>query len=85
MPTMPAEIRDLQKALPALLADANKTLQKEHVTLVAQGHLPEAAAANDSASDGTEASALLDDGEADPSAAAAHPHSSCLGAAAECG
>ena len=72
---MPAEIRDLQKALPALLADANKTLQKEHVTLVAQGHLPEAAAANDSASDGTEASALLDDGEADPSAAAAHPHS----------
>ena len=75
MPTMPADIHDMRKALPALLADANKTLQKEHVMLVAQGHLREAAAANDSASDGTEASALLDDSEADPSPGAANPHS----------
>ena len=76
MPTMPADICDMRKALPALLADANKTLQNEHVMLVAQGHLPEAAAANDSASDGTEASALLDDSEPDPSPGAANPHSS---------
>ena len=28
MPTMPADIHDMRKALPALLADANKTLKE---------------------------------------------------------
>ena len=74
MPTAPADIHEMRRALPALLADANKTLQEEHVMLISQGRVPEAAA-NDSASDGTEASALLDDSEAYPSPGPANPHS----------
>ena len=74
MPTAPADIHELRRALPALLADANKTLQEEHVMLISQGRVPETAA-NDSASDGTEASALLDDSEAYPSPDPANPHS----------
>ena len=66
---MPTEPLDLSEG-GAALADANKTLQNEPVTL-AQGYLPEAAAANDSASDRTEASALLDDSFLDPSSYAA--------------
>lgn len=74
MPTAPADIHEMRRALPALLADANKTLQEEHVILISRGRVPEAAA-NDSASDGTEASALLDDSEAYPSPDPANPHS----------
>ena len=74
MPTAPADIHEMRRALPALLADANKTLQEEHVMLISRGRLPETAA-NDSASDGTEASALLDDSEAYPSPDPANPHS----------
>ena len=74
MPTAPADIHEMRRALPALLADANKTLQEEHVMLISQGRVPETAA-NDSASDGTEASALLDDSEAYPSPDPANPHS----------
>ena len=74
MPTAPADIHEMRRALPALLADANKTLQEEHVMLISRGRGPETAA-NDSASDGTEASALLDDSEAYPSPDPANPHS----------
>jgi len=74
MPTAPADIHEMRRALPALLADANKTLQEEHVMLISRGRVPETAA-NDSASDGTEASALLDDSEAYPSPDPANPHS----------
>ena len=73
---MPTELLDLDSAGPAL-AGAGIGLQGEHVTL---GGLPEAAVANDNASDRTDASALLEDNFHDPTPyAAPMPPASALG------